>query len=80
MGKPTVEIPLLTAAVREVDIRGVFRYVNCYQAALDLVASGAVDVKPLVTHHFPLAQVEQAFSTALQGKDVIKIIIDCEAV
>ena len=51
LGKPTTEVPITNAAIREVDIRGVFRYANCYPTALELVASGKVNVKPLVTHN-----------------------------
>ena len=28
LGKPTTEVPITNAAIREVDIRGVFRYAN----------------------------------------------------
>ncbi|CAG0887173.1 unnamed protein product [Cyprideis torosa] len=43
-------VPLVQAFVREVNIVAVFRYANCYPLALEMVASGKVNVKPLITH------------------------------
>ncbi|KAK3779739.1 hypothetical protein RRG08_035878 [Elysia crispata] len=77
VGHEKVEIPLLDAALREVDIRGVFRYANCYPTALAMVASGQVDVKPLVTHRFRLEDSLQAFEAARRG-DGIKVMISCD--
>jgi len=37
-----------------------------FQLALDLLAAGKVDGAAMVTHHFPLAQVDQAFQAALK--------------
>jgi len=74
--KPTQNIPLFEAADKEVDILGSFRYHDTYPAALELVATGQVNVKPLVTHHFTLNQAQQAFETAEVGKDgAIKVMI-----
>jgi len=69
MGAPEITIPIVEAAVREVDIRGVFRYANSYPKALALIASGHVDVKPCITHHFPFAKSEEAFVVAKNGQD-----------
>jgi len=80
LGAPVISLPIVDATVREIDIRGVFRYANCYPKALALVASGAVNVKPLITHHFNLEQTVAAFETAKTGKDgVIKVMIHCKS-
>jgi len=76
MGPPEIKVPLLSAAIREIDIRGVFRYANCYPIALDLVSTGKINVKPLITHRFTLEQTLQAFETSRLGTDgAIKVII-----
>lgn len=79
LGPPEVKIPVVNAAVREVDIRGIFRYANCYPLALDMIASGKVNVKPLITHRFKLEESIQAFETARTGAGgAIKVMISCE--
>lgn len=66
-GPVEVTVPLLGACVREVDIRGVFRYVNDYPAALALVASGKYNVKKLITHHYDITETAKAFDTSRYG-------------
>jgi len=78
LGNPEVTLPIVNASVREVDIRGIFRYANCYPTAIAMVASGAVDVKPLITHRFNLEETLKAFETAKTGAGgAIKVIIKC---
>ncbi len=64
----------MNAAVREIDIRGVFRYANCYPAALSLIASGRIDVKPLITHRYTINESVQAFEMAESGQ-AIKVMV-----
>lgn len=75
---PEVKVPLVTSCVREVDIRGVFRYCNDYPSALALVASGKYNVKKLVTHHFDITETNKAFETSRYGHGgAIKVMIHC---
>jgi len=79
LGPAKVQIPIVNAACREVDIRGIFRYANCYPAAIEMVASGKVDVKPLITHRFKLEETLAAFETAKTGAgNAIKVMIKCQ--
>lgn len=49
-----------------------------YPVALELIASGKVDVRPLVTHHYKLEETLAAFQTTKEQADgAIKVIITC---
>uniref|UniRef100_A0A2M4AG72 Sorbitol dehydrogenase n=1 Tax=Anopheles triannulatus TaxID=58253 RepID=A0A2M4AG72_9DIPT len=79
IGEIDQRLPITTALVREIDIRGSFRYANCYPAALALIASGTIDARKLITHHYDLAQSVEAFKTSRYGLDgAIKVMIHCQ--
>lgn len=52
------------------------RYAD-YQTGLDLLASGHVTVGPIITHTFPLRDIEHAFDVAAhkEAHDALKIVI-----
>ncbi|XP_003383541.1 PREDICTED: sorbitol dehydrogenase-like [Amphimedon queenslandica] len=76
LGAPLATLPIVDASVREVDLIGVFRYVNCFPAALDLIASGKINTKALLSHKYALGEVLSAFEMAKSGK-AVKVIVDC---
>jgi 2-desacetyl-2-hydroxyethyl bacteriochlorophyllide A dehydrogenase len=43
--------------------------------AIDLLKSGKVDTKPMITHEFPLDKTKEAFNTQLESKDAIKVLV-----
>ncbi|CAH1958616.1 unnamed protein product [Acanthoscelides obtectus] len=76
LGKFEMNLPLTSALIKEVDIRGVFRYNNDYPTAIEMVRSGRINVKPLITHHYRLEETLQAFETAKTQKgNPVKILI-----
>lgn len=85
MGTPIQTLPISAAALREVDLVGVFRYANTYPEAIKLVSSGnkdLPDLKALITQRFKgLESIPQAFETAGKVKDdngnlVLKVLVD----
>jgi 2-desacetyl-2-hydroxyethyl bacteriochlorophyllide A dehydrogenase len=46
-----------------------------FPAAIDLLKTGKVTAKPLVTHSFPLEQAAQAFEAQLKDQRAIKVMI-----
>ncbi|RMZ87360.1 hypothetical protein DV736_g5410, partial [Chaetothyriales sp. CBS 134916] len=66
MGSSGMSLPTAAFALREVDVIGVFRYANCYPAAIALFASGQLDgvADALVTHRVKLQDGELAFRLA----------------
>ncbi|EFP05500.1 hypothetical protein CRE_27486 [Caenorhabditis remanei] len=76
LGADRVEIPIIESATREVDIRGIFRYVNCYPTAIELLSSGKLDLSGLTRAHYKLEETLEAFKRT-QKADVIKVFIHC---
>ena len=74
---PEVTLDIVSAASRETDIRGIFRYANCYPAAIGLAASGAAPLDRLVTHRYAFDQAPEAFAFADRERaSSMKVMID----
>jgi 2-desacetyl-2-hydroxyethyl bacteriochlorophyllide A dehydrogenase len=46
-----------------------------YSKALELIESGKIDRKPLITHQFPLDKAKEAYETAANAEEAIKVLI-----
>ncbi|XP_053211352.1 sorbitol dehydrogenase-like [Panonychus citri] len=71
----SVQADLSTASLREVDLIAVARYNNTFPTAIDLISSGRVPVKSLISHVIKLDDYQQAFDTLLQGKGVKVLLV-----
>ena len=84
MGNPIQTLPVGAAALREVDVIGVFRYDGyAYPAAINLLASGKFTrvEEMVVTHRLGFEEGERAFTLAGTGVDekgipVVKVMIE----
>jgi predicted dehydrogenase/threonine dehydrogenase-like Zn-dependent dehydrogenase len=50
-----------------------------FEAVLDLMAAGAIDVAPLVSHRYALADAEQAYNLLSSGEPSMGILLDYAA-
>lgn len=65
-------MPMLEIAhMRELDVRGVFRYANVHPLTVKLLGEGKLDAKSLITHHFPLDRCQEALEFVDKNKDVV---------
>ncbi len=46
-----------------------------YKEALDLIASGRLNVSGMITHRFKLAEIGAGFNLVAEAKDSLKVII-----
>ena len=78
IGMPQAPAPIdiVEAQCKEIEFLTIFRYANVYDRTIKYIASGQINVKPLITHRYDFANVENAFRFAARMPgDAIKIMI-----
>lgn len=78
MGADTVTVDAPLVQERELTIAGIFRYAGTYPTALELISSGAVQVAPVITHRFPLADTEAALTVARREPNSLKAVVEVQ--
>jgi D-xylulose reductase len=79
VGMPSGPVPLDVVGLqaKEISIETIFRYVNIFPRVVKMIASGKLNVKPLVTKCFSFADSIAAFDYAASlPKGDVKIMID----
>lgn len=75
MGGDTVQLPLSYVQDRELMITGAFRYANTWPTAIQLAATGRVDLDAMVTGHYGLGDVESALTVAKSDATSMKAMV-----
>lgn len=75
LGTADVPLPANQLMVREIQFVGSFRYGNVFDEAIRLVATGRVNLAPLVSACFPLEELPQAMQRACAKDGVVKVQI-----
>jgi len=74
-----VAIDIVAAQAKEAVMKTIFRYAHVYPKAVNLMASGDIDVKPLVTDHFSFDKAVEAFEYAAHPRpSSVKVMIDMD--
>jgi L-idonate 5-dehydrogenase len=76
LGTADVPLPANQVMVREIQFLGSFRYGNVFEEAIRLVASGRLNLRPLISQVFPLSQAAEAMICASARERVLKVQMD----
>jgi L-iditol 2-dehydrogenase len=72
-----VEIPWAKIVLDEIDMLGVRANPNTSVPALALIATGAVQAAPILTHTFPLSSFGEALATFVERQDgAMKVVLE----
>ncbi len=76
MPQDPAPIDIVEAQTKEIEFLTIFRYANVYDRAIKYIASGQMNVKPLITHRYDFDDALKAFEyAATMPGDAIKIMI-----
>ncbi|KAL2808529.1 chaperonin 10-like protein [Aspergillus granulosus] len=75
MGRSEINFPIMAACTKELNLKGSFRYGSGdYKLAVQLVASGQINVKELISGTVRFEDAEQAFKDVKAGKGIKTLI------
>lgn len=75
MGADDVLLPVSVIQNREIELTGIFRYVDTWPAAIAMIEKGEVNLDALITNRFGLDQVEEALLCGSTNPIAIKSVV-----
>jgi L-idonate 5-dehydrogenase len=68
-----MRLPINLIVAKEIQLRGTFRFDEEFQLAVDLMGSGLIDVKPLISQTIPFQRAVEAFELASDRSCAMKV-------
>lgn len=69
-------LPMMQITAKELTLAGSFRFHAEFATAVAMMQKRLIDVRPLLTHSFPLAEFEAAFDTAADRSRSMKVQLE----
>lgn len=74
--KDEIEFNFMKLMGKEAEVKTVFRYRNLYPVAINAIASGAINVKDIVSNEFDFKDIKEAFDYVVNNaSDVVKAVV-----
>ncbi|WP_372880420.1 NAD(P)-dependent alcohol dehydrogenase [Psychromonas sp.] len=74
-----VKFDIVAAQVKEVTFKTIFRYANMYPKTINLISSGKINVRPLISKTYKFEDSLEAYRRAVEANPSdVKIIIEME--
>lgn len=70
-----MSLPMMQITAKELELRGSFRFHHEFPNAIEYMRKGLIDVSPLITHTFDVAEFQTAFETASDKGQSMKVQI-----
>jgi 2-desacetyl-2-hydroxyethyl bacteriochlorophyllide A dehydrogenase len=76
MMEKIMEVGMLGVTVNEIRVQGDYGYTKKeFVSSVKLVSANKINLKPMITHIFPLNEIVNGFKVLAQKKDAMKVII-----
>ncbi|MCM8785011.1 MAG: NAD(P)-dependent alcohol dehydrogenase [Candidatus Omnitrophica bacterium] len=76
LGTDFVNLNVTKITNDELEIYGIFRYVNTYKKAIEIIDKNKIDLKRLISKNFSLDKVKDALEYIGKNSDCIKVIVN----
>lgn len=77
--KEAASVDLVMLLAKEVSVIPAMGYEQEFGEVIAMLASGKLDPTVMVTHHFALSDIQDAFAMARDTNNAIKVMIDCQS-